>query len=302
MNPKPAISFAAIAGRRRATLDLARDIERRGFAGLYCPSFGDALGLCEALALVTDSIPFGTSIVNIYTRHPQDYAKTACLVHELSGGRFRFGLGVSHAPVNAHYQVKTGKPTDDMRRFVADLRRGAEGAGELPPIVLAALRKPMVRLAAEIADGAVWANAARSHMAKSLALLSEEQRKSERFFVGNMIPTCISDDRAAAAAVMRKTLRGYASLPNYQNYWIESGYEDEMRAVQQAVTSRDTEALGRAMSDRWLRDVTLFGSVAEVREGLEAWLAAGVKTPILVPSSTSGGQLKAIEELMRAFA
>jgi alkanesulfonate monooxygenase SsuD/methylene tetrahydromethanopterin reductase-like flavin-dependent oxidoreductase (luciferase family) len=56
------------------------------------------------------------------------------------------------------------------------------------------------------------------------------------------------------------------------------------------------------MSDRWLRDVTLFGSVAEVREGLEAWLAAGVKTPILVPSSTSGGQMKALEELLAAFA
>jgi hypothetical protein len=55
------------------------------------------------------------------------------------------------------------------------------------------------------------------------------------------------------------------------------------------------------MSDRWLRDVTLFGPVAEVREGFEAWLAAGVKTPILVPSSISGGQMKAIEELMRAF-
>ena len=131
---KPAISFAAIAGRRRATLDLAAEIERRGFAGLYCPSFGDGLGLCEALALVTRSIPLGTSIVNIYTRHPHDYAKTACLVHEISAGRFRFGIGVSHAPVNAHYGVKTGKATADMRRFVEELRKGAEANGDLPPI------------------------------------------------------------------------------------------------------------------------------------------------------------------------
>jgi len=299
---KPAVSFAAIAGRRRATLDLAREIERRGFAGLYCPSFGDALGVCEGLALMTSSIPFGTSIVNIYTRHPQEYAKTACLIHELAPGRFRFGIGVSHAPVNEHYKVKTGKPTDDIRRFVTELRAGAEGQGDLPPIVLAALRRPMVRLAGEIADGAVWANAARSHMAASLSVLTPEQRSRDRFFIGNMIPTCIADDRAAAAAVMRKTLRGYVSLPNYQNYWIEAGYEEEMRDAQQALTKRDGEALARAMSDRWLREVTLFGPVAEVREGFEAWLAAGVKTPILVPSSASGGQMKAIEELLAAFA
>jgi alkanesulfonate monooxygenase SsuD/methylene tetrahydromethanopterin reductase-like flavin-dependent oxidoreductase (luciferase family) len=298
---KPAISFAAIAGRRRATLDLAGEIERRGFAGLYCPSFGDGLGLCEALALVTRSIPLGTSIVNIYTRHPHDYAKTACFVHEVSAGRFRFGIGVSHAPVNAHYGVKTAKPTADVRRFVEELRKGAEANGDLPPIVLATLRKPMVRLAAEIANGAVWANAARSHMPASLGLLRPEQRESEEFFVGNMIPTCISDDRAAAAVVMRKTLRGYVTLPNYQNYWIEAGYEDEMRSIQRAIAADDRDGVTGAMSDRWLRDVTLFGPSSAVRDGFEAWLAAGVKTPILVPSSTSGGQLKAIEELMGAF-
>jgi alkanesulfonate monooxygenase SsuD/methylene tetrahydromethanopterin reductase-like flavin-dependent oxidoreductase (luciferase family) len=299
---KPAISFAAIAGRRRSTLDVAQEIEKHGFAGLYCPSFGDGLGVCEALALVTRSIPFGTSIVNIYTRHPHDYAKSACLVHELSGGRFRFGIGVSHAPVNQHYGVKTGKPTEDVRRFVEEVRKGAEGQGELPPIVLATLRKPMAKLAAEIAQGAVWANASRSHMPHSLVCFSAAQRRSEDFFIGNMVPTCISDDRGAAAAVMRKTLRSYASLPNYQNYWIEAGYEEEMRSVQRAIEARDPEGVTRSMSDRWLGDVTLFGSAREIRDGFEAWLAAGVKTPILVPSSTSGGQIKAIEELLAAFA
>jgi hypothetical protein len=38
-----------------------------------------------------------------------------------------------------------------------------------------------------------------------------------------------------------------------------------------------------------------------VREKIEAWQDLGV-TPILVPSSTSGGQLKAIEEMFSAFA
>ncbi len=74
---KPAVSLAAIAGRRQATLEVAREIERRGFSGIYCPSFGDGMGLCEALALVTKEITFGTSIANIYTRHPADYALTA---------------------------------------------------------------------------------------------------------------------------------------------------------------------------------------------------------------------------------
>ncbi len=56
-----------------------------------------------------------------------------------------------------------------------------------------------------------------------------------------------------------------------------------------------------AMSDAWLSDCTLYGSAGEVRDGVEAWLDAGVPYPILVPSSTSGGQLKAFEEIFAAF-
>jgi alkanesulfonate monooxygenase SsuD/methylene tetrahydromethanopterin reductase-like flavin-dependent oxidoreductase (luciferase family) len=85
---KPAVSLAAVAGRRQATLELAQRLEQEGFSGIYCPSFGDGMGLCEALALVTKEIPFGTSIANIYTRHPHDYALSATLIH---GQSFRPG-------------------------------------------------------------------------------------------------------------------------------------------------------------------------------------------------------------------
>src|SRR5205807_428939 len=82
--------LVAVAGRRRATLDLAQRLEAEGFTGIYCPSPGDGMALCEALALVTREIPFGTSIAHIYTRHAFEWAQTAAVIHELSGGRFRF--------------------------------------------------------------------------------------------------------------------------------------------------------------------------------------------------------------------
>ena len=116
-----------------------------------------------------------------------------------------------------------------------------------------------------------------------------------------MIPTSISDDKAAAAEVMRQTLIGYSMLPNYNNYWIESGYEEEMVAIRKAASSGDRDKITSLMTNEWLSDVTLFGSAAEVREGVEAWYDSGVKTPILVPSSTSGGQMTALEELFTAF-
>jgi alkanesulfonate monooxygenase SsuD/methylene tetrahydromethanopterin reductase-like flavin-dependent oxidoreductase (luciferase family) len=180
--------------------------------------------------------------------------------------------------------------------------RGAPRVGELPPIVLATLRVKMIALAGEIADGIVFANAARSHMHESLAALPAAKANDPNFFIGDMIPTCISDDEAAAAAVNRKTLVGYVAMPNYRNYWREAGYVDEMNAIEKALAAKNYDEVPRLMSDRWLSDVTLYGSVRRVREGLEAWFDAGVRTPILVPSSAAGNQLKAFEELFACFA
>jgi alkanesulfonate monooxygenase SsuD/methylene tetrahydromethanopterin reductase-like flavin-dependent oxidoreductase (luciferase family) len=298
---KPAVSLVAVPGRRRATLELGQRLEQKGFTGIYCPSPGDGLALCHALALVTREIALGTSIVHLYTRHPFDYAQAAAVVHELSGGRFRFGIGVSHGPAHERLGITPGKPLADVRKFVADVRAYDTQVGGLPPITLATLRKNMVALAGEIAQGAVWANAARSHMPESLKHLPPAARSDAGFFVGDMIPTCIDDDRGAAAAVMRKTLVPYVKLPNYQNYWIEAGYDTEMRAIRAAIGSGDEAGLLRGMSDRWLADVTLFGSAREVRDGVEGWRAAGVNTVILVPSSTRGGQMVAFEELIAAF-
>lgn len=299
---KPALSLAAVPGRRKATIDLAKEIERRGFQGIYMPSFGDAMGLGVALAIETERIPFGTTVQPIYLRQPSDFSAQASFIHEVSGGRFWFGVGVTHGPVHRRLGVTPGNPLSDIRRFVEQVRTASQqGAGELPPVVLATLRDRMLRLSAEIAEGAVWANGARSRMGRSLGLLPAEKRNSDGFFIGDMIPTCVSDDREAAAAVMRRTLTGYVVLPNYRNYWIDAGYEEEMRAIEAAQKAGEVAKIPSLMSEKWLRDVTLFGTAAEVREGVEQWYAAGVRTPILVPSSAQGGQMKAFEELFAAF-
>jgi alkanesulfonate monooxygenase SsuD/methylene tetrahydromethanopterin reductase-like flavin-dependent oxidoreductase (luciferase family) len=295
----PALSLAAVPGRRNRTVELAADIERRGYEGIWCPSLGDPMSLCLSIAHVTSEITFATSIEPIYFREAHDLAAAAAYLHEISGGRFRLGLGVSHGPMHERLGLTVGPPLGDMRRYVSLLQAAGGPAGGLPPLVLAALRGRMTELAAEIADGAVWANAACSYMPTSLQAVPAERRAD--FIVANMIPTVIDDDREAAAAVCRRTLTGYVALPNYRNYWKQAGYEEEMTAIEQALAERDGASAEGAMSDRWLSDVTLFGSVDDVRQGVQRWYEAGT-LPILVPSSTSGGQMKAFEELFVAFA
>jgi len=298
----PAISLAAVPGRRHQIIEFAREAEQRGFAGVYMPSMGDNMALSTAIAVATSTIPFGTSICPIYFRAPLDLAQAAGFIHEVSNGRFRFGIGVAHAPSHARYGVTVGKPLSDIREFVATVK-GARMVGEMPPITLATLRKKMIALSGEIAEGMVFANGSRSHMAESLSALPQAKRDDPDFFIGDMIPTCVYDDEKAAAAVNRKTLIHYAQLPNYRNYWKEAGYEEEMAGVEKAVADGgDPEKIAACLSDKWLADATLYGSASKVLEGLEAWYDAGIRTPILVPSSAQGNQLKAIQELFELCA
>jgi alkanesulfonate monooxygenase SsuD/methylene tetrahydromethanopterin reductase-like flavin-dependent oxidoreductase (luciferase family) len=298
--PLPAISLVAVPGRRRQTIEIARDIERRGYAGIYTPSMYGNMSQCEALAWNTERIPFGTAIAPLYARTVLDFAQSAAFMHEVSGGRFRLGIGVAHAPGHQRMGVTVGKPLGDTRAFVEKLL-AVEGVGEFPPIIIAALRQKMVALAGEISQGVVFANAARSHMATSLAALPADKRNDPGFFIGNMLPTCISDDADAAKAVCRKNLIHYAFLPNYRNYWKEAGYVEEMTAIERAIEAGRRDDVPKYLTDRWLADVSLFGSAAQVRDGVEAWQAAGVSTPVIVPSSASGGQLKALEEIFATF-
>jgi alkanesulfonate monooxygenase SsuD/methylene tetrahydromethanopterin reductase-like flavin-dependent oxidoreductase (luciferase family) len=302
-NSLPAISIVATPTKRSAILQLAQEAESRGFAGLACPSLGATLGLCTSLAHATNTIRFWTSIQPVYYNHPVEMSNTAAHIHEISGGRFGIGLGVSHAPVVQRLGVATGKPLTDMSNYVASMRANSRFSGELPPIYLAALRDKMLALSVDVAEGAIWANASLSDISRQVDLVPPNRRAN--FFMANMIPTVISDDEDAAMAIHRKTLTSYMSLPNYRNYWRQAGYAEEMDAAEVILETLQKEehaqALQTAMSDRWLRDCTASGSATSVRDQLSAWTDKGI-LPIAVMSSTSGGQAKAIAELFNAYS
>jgi alkanesulfonate monooxygenase SsuD/methylene tetrahydromethanopterin reductase-like flavin-dependent oxidoreductase (luciferase family) len=302
MSKMPALTLLAAPGRRSKMLDLAVEAERQGFTGLYVPSLSATLPFCQSVLEATSTIKVASSIQPIYYYNPRELAATASYMHEVGDGRFSLGLGVSHEIMRSQFGVidRSQKPVTEMRDYVAELRAAEPASGPLPPIILATLRSRMLALASENAEGAVWANAARSYMGTQIAEIPADKRASG-FSTAVMIPTTVDDDEAAAAAVNRKTLQMYLHLPNYRNYWKAAGYEAQMVAVEEAIEAKNTDSLATIAGDDWLADVTLFGSANKVREGLEAWFDAGVETPILVPSSTKGGMAKAAQELFDIF-
>src|SRR6266446_6334826 len=146
--PLPALNLVASPGQRRATFDIAREIERRGFAGISISSQYSNMAQCLGLAFATERIPFATAIAPIYAETVEEFAHGAAYIHEVSGGRFQFGIGVAHGPSHVRMGVVPGKPLADIRAFVAKYK-SYDSLGGLPPVILATLRKRMIALAGE---------------------------------------------------------------------------------------------------------------------------------------------------------
>ena len=65
----------------------------------------------------------------------------AAYIHEVSGGRFQFGIGVAHAPSHTRMGVTPGKPLADIRAFVAKIR-SYEGSAPYPRSFFLSERDP----------------------------------------------------------------------------------------------------------------------------------------------------------------
>src|ERR1051326_9438944 len=154
-SPLPALNLIATPGRRHATLDLAREIERRGFPQIQVSSSFANMAQCIGLALATERISFATAIAPIYSQTVEEFAHSAAYIHELSGGRFQFGIGDAHGPTHVRIGVTPGKPLADIRAFVARFK-SYDDIGGLPPGILPTFRKRMVALAGENRPGPVF--------------------------------------------------------------------------------------------------------------------------------------------------
>jgi alkanesulfonate monooxygenase SsuD/methylene tetrahydromethanopterin reductase-like flavin-dependent oxidoreductase (luciferase family) len=232
-------------------------------------------------------------------RNPYELAQAAGYLHELSGGRFTLGLGVSHQPFNDALGVTPGKPVPDMRKFVRRLGAAGPEHGGLPPVYLAALRPRMMALAASVADGVLIANLPLSRAREATAPIPEA-RRAAGFWVGNIVPVCVSDDRATALAALRQREMVYVTLPYYMNFWRENGYQDEVDRLERTYKEGGPEAAAAAMDERWLADVAIFGNRRQVRERIEEWQAAGV-SPVIGPVSTTGDPFDGFRDVMDAL-
>src|SRR5512134_2638970 len=84
-------------------VDLARRADALGYESVWTThGVGrDALLVLSAYAAVAPRVTLGTGVIPIYPRHPVALAQQALTLADMTGGRLRLGIGVSHRPAMA---------------------------------------------------------------------------------------------------------------------------------------------------------------------------------------------------------
>ena len=284
-------------------VDLARRADALGYESVWTThGVGrDALLVLSAYAAAAPRVGLGTGVVPIYPRHPVALAQQALTLSEMTGGRLRLGIGVSHRPAMADaLGLDMGRPLEAMREYVAVLRGALRGAvdhagaryrvawrsglprlPEPPPILLAGLAPPMLELCGEIADGAVlWLCAPayiREHAVPAIRRGRARAGKPlDGFEIVAAAPVCLTADPAAGAALFRAELARYLALPFYRTMLERSGFAEDVRAW-------DGDPRPDAVSARLVAALAGIGDFREVAAFVEAHRAAGVTLPAVRP-------------------
>jgi probable F420-dependent oxidoreductase len=197
--------------------DAAREIERLGYTTLW---YGesvrnkDAFAHAAILLSATERINVASGIASIYVRDPAASKSGAYALADAFDGRFALGLGVSHAPAVQGRGHEYGKPVTTMRNYLDAMDEAPyapPAPKQLPPVLLAALRPKMLRLAAERTAGAHPYLTTPKHTARARATLGEGPLLApEQGFV-------IEPEPEQARAIAREHLKYYLELPNYVN-------------------------------------------------------------------------------------
>jgi len=331
----------------------AREAGQLGFESLWTPAGGvpDSFHVCAAWSQDT-SLRTGISVVpaaRMWT--PPGLAAQAATLAQLSSGRFVLGLGTGgYGPRFWDSVGLPNRPIAVMRGYVTGVRallagrtvtagqadigggtpgwpRSASlGVKDLPPapVYLAALGPQMLRLAGEVADGALLNWATPEHIAASRARIEEGAARAGRdpgtVPVTMYIRVCVDDDVAAARQALGQQVLGYAlgqrGIPQeagYRGLFARMGFDEVLRELE---ARRDRGAtlseLVGAAPDQLLQAVGYYGPAAAapaafarlstgldetivrvitVRPGLEPVIQAmAALTPSLIRAASSAAE------------
>lgn len=291
-----------------AWLAHARWAEQAGFDSVWLGDTGgvDALTLAAAIAQGTERIGFATAVTPVMPRTPAVFAGTAYTLHQLSGGRFTLGLGVSsETMIGKWHGLPFERPRTRIAETVRLLRRMLAGektdfAGEtihsrgyrLPddaardlPIYLAALRGRMLATAGELADGVILNRYPLPVVPRLVSAVREGARQAGRdpaaVDIVAHLKVCVTEEPHHVFEGIRQRFAGYYSTGVYNKYLAWCGYKDEAAALAEGWRRKDRAYTLSVMNDELLSQFITVGSVTTCRDAARSLIDSGVTTVVV---------------------
>lgn len=294
---------------------LAQKAEKVGFESLWTGEFSnDCLAWGQALGSATQQARIGTSIVNIYLRHPAVVAAAAAVIDELSGGRLVLGLGISHRSiveeslglaltqplayleeyVRVVRAVLSGEPVYHQGEFfkLQDYQLGAKPPRPHLPIYVAVLGLTAAERAARYADGVILTLTPPGYVSELVMRLQDNARAAgrepESLEVVQIVPCFFSDQFAVAELAARRMICRYVSLPFYGNMFAKAGFEAEVAEIGEALAAGAEARAWQAVSPAMIEGLAAVGDWAACQQVIERYRQAGAHTVVLYPNAVTG--------------
>jgi probable F420-dependent oxidoreductase len=263
------------------------------------------------------SLRLGTAIVPAFTRGPGLMAQSVGTLAQAAPGRFVVGVGTSsNVIVEGWNGIPFDEPYKRTRDVVRFLRRALAGEkvtgefdtfsvrgfklGMMPeqpvPILVAALREGMLRLAGREGDGAIinWLSA--DDVATVAPIVQQAGDGTPREVVARIF-VAPTDDADTVRGMGRFAIAAYLNVPVYAAFHEWLGRGDRLAEMWRLWKDGDRKAALAAIPDSVVDELIVWGPPEKCREHVQRYVDNGVTTPALALLPFGLDQRQAVRDL-----
>lgn len=245
----------------------------------------------------------GVAIIPAFTRGPALMAQSVAALADAAPGRFVMGLGSSSNVIVERWNgIPFEEPYKRTRDTVRFLRAALGGEkvkedydtfsvngfrlgmriAEQPPILVAALRPGMLRLAGREGDGAIinWLSAEDVKTVAPIVHEAAEGAGKQAEIVARLF-VCPNPDAATVREQARFAIAAYLNVPVYAEFHRWLGRGEQLQGMWDHWAAGDRKAALAAIPDAVVDDLVIHGTPEQCKEHLRAYVEAGVDTPAI---------------------
>lgn len=302
--------------------DWYRELEDLGYTDVWSAEAmgADAFTPLALASAWAPSLRLGTAIVPAFTRGPAVLAQSVASLADAAPGRFAFGIGTSSDVIVGRWNgipfEEPYRQVRDMVRFVREALAGEKVSGTFgrsevkgfrlgvrpevePPILVAALREGMLRLAGREGDGAIinWLSAEDvSTVAPIVQQAAADAGRGPKEVVARIF-VAPTTDRDLVMKMGRYAIAAYLTVPVYAAFHEWMGRGEQLAEMSRRWADGDRAGALDAIPDSLVDELIVWGSPEQCRDHIGRYVSNGVTTPAIAVLPFGVDQRQAIRDL-----